>query len=165
MNGTPCLFPWALKSCWCQRHKCLLLQSKRNRPDEMPLCVLAESGRVGFPAVHSSAVAVVHRQVHLRKMSYAGEIFCSYKFDFNTRLSWLVQVPNLRSHICSSKGNQVMSTWTRSIFQKTKDLFFQPCKWIERFRGEFVQQFHHCKLSKSWKVKVIPSLEKRSNLW
>ena len=127
----------------------------------MPLCVLAESGRVGFPAVHSSAVAVVHRQVHLRKISYAGEIFCSYKFNFNTRLSWLVQVPNLRSHICSSKGNQVMSTWTRSIFQKTKDIFFQPCKWIERFREEFVQQFHHCKLSKSWKVKVIPSFEKR----
>ena len=39
----------------------------------MPLCVLAESGRVGFPAVHSSTVAVVHRQVHLRKMSYARE--------------------------------------------------------------------------------------------
>lgn len=32
--------------------------------DKMPLCILTESGRVCFPTVHSSPVAIIHGQVH-----------------------------------------------------------------------------------------------------
>ena len=33
---------------------------KLTRPDEVPLSVLTESGRVGFPAVHRTTIPIIH---------------------------------------------------------------------------------------------------------
>ena len=107
---------------------------KENRlktpPDKMPLSILTESRSIRLSGVNRFPVSVAHREVHLhasdQKVSSAimSPIQDPYTYMFQmdskipyyqirnwiTKLSWLVQVPNLRSQICSSKGNQVIST-------------------------------------------------------
>ena len=105
---------------------------KENRlktpPDKMPLSILTESRSIRLSGVNRFPVSVAHRKVHLQtsdqKVSLAA-MSPTLNIDFQisdgftntmtirkwiTKLSWLVQVPNLRSQICSSKGNQVIST-------------------------------------------------------
>ena len=94
----------------------------------MPLSILTESRSIRLSGVNRFPVSVAHRQVHLytsdQKVSLAT-MSPTLNIDFHisdgftntmtirkwiTKLSWLVQVPNLRSQICSSNGNQVIST-------------------------------------------------------
>ena len=113
-------------------------------PDKMPLSVLTESRSIRLSSVNRFPVSVTHRQVHLyisdRKVSTVimSPIQDPYTYMFQmdskipyyqiknwiTKLSWLVQVPNLRSQICSSNGNQVISTlsWKLSLLIKKNQI-------------------------------------------
>ena len=52
-------------------------------PDKMPLCIFTKSGRVCFPTVHCSPVAIIHGQVHLEKVQNSVGIFCQIMSTYN----------------------------------------------------------------------------------
>ena len=121
----PLLLQCIIKFLWRIVHQ---KEQFENPPNKMPLSILTESRSIRLSGVNRFPVSVAHRQVHLhannQKVSLAT-MSPTLNIDFHisdgftntmtirkwiTKLSWLVQVPNLRSQICSSNGNQVIST-------------------------------------------------------